>query len=125
MKILYIGNADSVFLYETVRRMKEQRPDYVLDVLNVSPRQNDKDYAALGVRLFQIGSSRLLAVRLLRGLTFSYFIRQSLRLLPSDYDYLHLEYITPWLGLTAGTLRRKGNLICSFWGSDLLCGIKF
>ena len=124
MKILYIGNADSVFLYETVRRVKAQRPDYRIDILNVSPRKNDNDYSALGVNISQIGGSRLLAVRLLRGLTLAHLIKQSLRFLPDDYDYVHLEYITPWLGLAAATLKRKGSLICSFWGSELLCGTR-
>ena len=114
MKILYIGNADSVFLYETVRQVKARRPDYRIDVLDLSARQNDRDYSALGVDIFKIGGSRLLAVRLLRGLKSAHLLRQALRSLPDGYDYVHLEYVAPWLGLAEGALKRKECLICTF-----------
>lgn len=119
MKILSIGDASSVFFYETVRRLLKARPDFDIDVLDLRGK-GKKNCGSAGY--YSIGSSFLLKIPLLRGFSLAVLVRRAVRQLPGKYDCVQVHYVMPCLGLAAGALRRKGRMIASFWGSDLFCG---
>ncbi len=122
LKILLVGDANSIFISNYAKWLKSENPNFNVDILTVaSVKENVTDYYDKIIDLTKLEGFAY--IDRLKGLRRILLIILYLRILPSiqNYNFIHFHFISPlrysFISLVKYFTRAK--LILSVWGSDM------
>ncbi len=121
-KILLIGDANSIFIFNYAFWLKKIRPDYQIDIFATAPiKEENIKYFDNIIRIDQFPNfNRINRIKGIRRILLLSLYNELLKNLP-DYDYFHIHFVSPLRYSLIRMLknRKKGKIVLSIWGSDL------
>ncbi len=127
-KILLIGNVDSIFIYKYIKNvLYNNNFDIYLITQTKGGSKFLDDVIALGVTVIDYDaeiSGLIWKIPKLRGWVRKYVYKTKMQkfLKAEKFEHVHIHYVGSWLEKYNIDYIHKytKNLICTFWGSDLL-----
>lgn len=123
MRVIIIGNGDSIWTKNYIKNVLLPQSINTTLLTNRTIKGEFFDfYIANSVRILynSIDNRAIQSIPKLRVL-FNWLYSLFLVLKNGSFDTIHIHYVTKWSCNLAYVVRKKAkNIICSFWGSDLL-----
>ncbi len=121
-KVLLVGDANNIFLFNYAKWLRVEKTDLIVDVLSTSGVNDDK--LPFYNQIIDLSKLKGFAfIDKMKGLRRVFLIFLYLRILSQlkDYDFVHFHFISPLRYSLISIIRHftKSKVILSVWGSDM------